>query len=190
MNTVTSVQIANFANIYAQGLSDEVLLIDVRTPAEYAEEHLKGAINIPLDELDKRLDRLHGYNLIYLYCGTGNRSKQAGERLARAGIAGVINLDGGMIAWKEQKHDTYFNADAGISIDRQVKLIAGMGVVMSVLLSLLVHPALIGIALFIGSGLSFAGSSGICMMAILLARMPWNRRKVQLSRPQTSRQSA
>lgn len=191
MNTVTTIQIANFASIYEQGLSNEVLLVDVRTPAEYHEEHLKGAINIPLDELGDRMEHLHGFNLVYLYCGTGNRSYNAGQQLTSAGITGVINLDGGITAWKEQKHETNFNADVGISIDRQVKLIAGLGVVTSILLSLLIHPALIGVALFIGSGLTFAGSTGICTLAILLARMPWNRRRGQPANPQrqTSRQA-
>lgn len=184
MDTVTTIQIANFANIYAQGLSEEVLLLDVRTPAEFNEEHLNGAINIPLHELSETLDRLRGHNLIYIYCRTGSRSHTASQYLAEAGINGVINLGGGLVAWKELNHDTHLNTQVGISIDRQVKLIAGTGVVISILLASLIHPALIGLALFIGSGLTFAGASGICALAILLARMPWNRHKVQQTNPQ------
>lgn len=179
MSTVTGIQITNFASIYAQGLSDEVLLLDVRTPAEFNEEHLTGAINIPLNELHNRLDHLRGFNLIYIYCRTGSRSHTAGEQLTQAGIAGVINLEGGVVAWKEQNHATNLNTQISISIDRQVKLIAGSGILISVLLATLLHPAWIGLAVFIGSGLTFAGSSGICMLALLLAKMPWNRRRGQ-----------
>lgn len=184
MGDVTTIQITDFANIYTKGLSDSVLLLDVRTPVEYNEEHLNGAINVPLDELETQLDTLSGYNLVYIYCRTGSRSYSACERLAERGFAGVINLHGGVVAWKEQNHSIHTNTNISLSIDRQVKLIAGSLILTSLLLASVIHPAFLGLALFVGSGLTFAGSSGICFLAILLARMPWNHQPLQCAIPE------
>ena len=64
---------------------------------------------------------------------------------------------------------------AGMDLERQVRIAAGALVLVGTLLSLFVHPALIGLAIFVGAGLVFAGISNFCGMGLLLARMPWNR---------------
>jgi rhodanese-related sulfurtransferase len=188
MQTVTTIHITDFANLHPDGLPDGVLLLDVRTPAEYHDGHLDGALNVPLSELDNHLGALRGHNLVYIYCRTGRRSHNASEILMALGFNGIINLSGGMVAWGEQYQPTTANR-RGLSIDRQFKLIAGLGVILSVLLSQWVHIGWIGVALFIGSGLTFAGASGICLLVILLAKMPWNRREVQATTQQAKVQA-
>src|SRR5262249_20310665 len=62
-----------------------------------------------------------------------------------------------------------------LPVDRQVQLIAGSVVLLGVGLGVLVHPWFLGLAAFIGAGLTFAGATGTCGMALLLLRMPGNR---------------
>lgn len=75
------------------------LLIDVRTPEEFASGHIAGAQNIPLQELPNRLGELPQDQPIVLYCRSGNRSGQAMQLLAKAGYDHLYNL-GGVIEWQ------------------------------------------------------------------------------------------
>jgi hypothetical protein len=61
-----------------------------------------------------------------------------------------------------------------ISLERQVRIAAGLLVLLGALLGWLVHPALVGLSAFVGAGLVFAGVTDTCGMGLLLARMPWN----------------
>ncbi len=80
-------------------------LVDVRTPLEYSEVHAKGAVNLPLDELEpqKFMAVLKEPNVeaVYLICRSGNRSGKAAEKLIEAGITNVVNVEGGTLAWEE-----------------------------------------------------------------------------------------
>jgi rhodanese-related sulfurtransferase len=155
----------------------QVDLIDVRTPAEFREIHLDFARNIPLERLtfDAAKSAAQGGAPLYLICRSGGRAKQACERLSAAGL-NVVNVEGGTSAW----------ADAGlpvvrgqktISLERQVRIVAGLVVLVSSVLALVVHPYFAGLAAFMGAGLTFAGVTDTCGMALILARMPWNQVK-------------
>ncbi len=82
-----------------------MVLLDVRTPAEYAEGHLPGAINIPHTELASRLAELSASRDrdIVVYCRSGNRSEQALGVLREAGFSRVFHLKGDYIRWSEEK---------------------------------------------------------------------------------------
>jgi phage shock protein E len=67
------------------------LLVDVRTPAEFAAGHAPGSINIPLNGIPQRLSEFKTHNQIIVFCQTGNRSGQAKTILNRSGISSVIN---------------------------------------------------------------------------------------------------
>lgn len=62
-----------------------------------------------------------------------------------------------------------------IGIQRQVQISAGSLVLLGVILGTWLHPGWYGLSAFVGAGLTFAGLSNTCAMALLLARMPWNR---------------
>ncbi|MFN3134123.1 MAG: rhodanese-like domain-containing protein [Candidatus Kryptonium sp.] len=83
--------------------SKNVLILDVRTVGEFSEEHIKGAINIPVQEIGRRLNELkkHKNYEIIVYCRSGNRSKRASEILVKNGFKHVYNLTGGIIEWKK-----------------------------------------------------------------------------------------
>ena len=78
------------------------LVIDVRTPAEYAEEHIDGALNIPLHDLRSAgLPAKH--RRIYLLCHCGVRSNLAADQLAADGFENLVVIKCGMLAWKEAR---------------------------------------------------------------------------------------
>lgn len=72
-------------------------IIDVRTSQEYADGHIPGAVNLPLDSLGFRLDELPSGQLLAV-CSMGGRSRQGAERLARLGRS-ALSLRGGTKAW-------------------------------------------------------------------------------------------
>ncbi|MEN3111316.1 rhodanese-like domain-containing protein [Uliginosibacterium paludis] len=68
------------------------VLIDVRTPAEYSEGHLEGALNIPYDEIDKRIaEAARRDDEVIVYCRSGRRSHEAGQTLIRLGYRNVLD---------------------------------------------------------------------------------------------------
>jgi rhodanese-related sulfurtransferase len=85
----------------ARGAAGAPLLLDVRTPEEFARGHLAGAINIPHDQLDGRTGELDPEREIVVYCESGRRAEKASAVLAAAGFADVKLLDGHMQAWRK-----------------------------------------------------------------------------------------
>jgi rhodanese-related sulfurtransferase len=79
-----------------------VVLVDVRSPAEFAEGHVPGAVNIPVDALQARVSELESYkkDAVYLICRSGARSGRAQGMLAAAGFSNPLNVAGGTLAWK------------------------------------------------------------------------------------------
>lgn len=74
-----------------------VLYVDVRTPEEFAAGSVRGAVNIPVDEIVRRLAEFQNKEKIVVFCRSGNRSSQAKSILDKAGIQNVV--DGG--SWQE-----------------------------------------------------------------------------------------
>jgi rhodanese-related sulfurtransferase len=77
------------------------LLVDVRTPEEFASGHIPGAVNIPLQELEGRLAEVPTDSPVVVYCRSGNRSAQAADLLQEAGYTQIYDL-GGIAAWQAQ----------------------------------------------------------------------------------------
>lgn len=152
-------------------------LIDVRTPVEFREAHLEMARNVPLDQLDPaacmqaRNSSCDGP--VYVVCRSGSRGRQACEKFHKAGFTNVINIEGGTLACIEAGLPVVRGKKA-ISLERQVRIAAGLLVLVGSLLGWFVHPAFIGLSAFVGAGLVFAGITDTCGMAMILARMPWN----------------
>jgi rhodanese-related sulfurtransferase len=79
----------------------EIVLIDVRTPAEFAFEHIPGAMLFPMSSFDP--DALPGQSekRIVFHCGSGMRSRRIAERCQAAGIEILAHMEGGFGAWKK-----------------------------------------------------------------------------------------
>ncbi len=153
---------------------EPIRLVDVRTPAEFAAVHASAAINVPLDELTPaRLPA--GDGPLFVICKSGSRSASAQKKLASAGVES-ISVEGGTDAWTAAGLDVERSSIRVMSLDRQVRIAAGSIVLIGVALGALVNPWLYGLSAFVGAGLVFAGVTDFCGMAILLGKMPWNRR--------------
>ena len=150
-------------------------LVDVREPVEHAEEHIRQATLIPLGELEKRASELNRDQTVVVHCRSGKRGAQAVEKLRSLGFKEVQNLEGGILAWKEKGLPVATAARGGLPLMQQVQLTIGLGVLTGVFLSQWVSPGWIWLSAFFGAGLTFAGLTGWCGLAILMSKMPWNR---------------
>lgn len=168
MNTITASEL-----VPATGVPREFQWIDVRSSGEYASGHIPGAVNIPLDQIEARLDDLLPGIPIVLVCQAGKRARMAAGLLEPC-RKDVTVLEGGTAAWSAAGLPLIASVKSRFSLERQVRLIAGSLVLLSVLLSLAVQHNWIYLAAAVGAGLTFAGLTDICMMAGLLTRMPWN----------------
>ncbi len=157
-----------------------IVLIDVRTPGEYREMHASGARNIPLDTLEpvKLLEELGTKDAtVYMICRSGGRAAQACERITAAGWTNVCNVLGGTLAWEMAGLPVDRNDKVTMSLERQVRIITGLLVLVGSLLGFFVHPYWIALPSIVGGGLVLAGLTNTCGMGVLLAAMPWNRLK-------------
>ena len=164
-------------NAVQQSQSD-LLLLDVRTPAEFEELHAPGAVLHPLTELNpERVRQLAtGKRACVLICRSGGRARQAAEKLAASGLTGLQVMTGGMQAWESEGLPVN-RGKKTISLERQVRIAAGSLVFIGSLLGYAVSPAWIALSAFVGAGLVFAGVTDTCGLAMVIARMPWNNRK-------------
>jgi rhodanese-related sulfurtransferase len=160
--------------------TDACWLVDVRTPSEFSARAIPGSVNIPLGDLESAVGELRpkaAERPLLLVCRTGNRAAKAMQTLQSFGITNVRVLRGGLEAWQSQGQAVAQGGGGGMSLERQVRIAAGSIVVVGVMLSFLVSPHFVWLAGFVGAGLVFAGITDTCGMGMVLARMPWNRRR-------------
>ncbi|MEV6210130.1 rhodanese-like domain-containing protein [Kitasatospora sp. NPDC051914] len=157
---------------------EQLTVIDVRSPGEYAAGHIPGAHNIPLDRLDEALPALRTAAEraeIAVVCASGNRSATACEQLSAAGIT-ALTLLGGTTAWVGNGHPV--NRIPGArnvwAMDRQVRFVAGSLVVAGVLADLAL-PGGRWLSAAVGAGLAFAAVTNTCAMGAMLGKLPYNR---------------
>lgn len=178
MNTIEPVELANKQS------QETVDLIDVRTPAEFREVHATIAKNAPLESLNPtELLRARGDRSdqpLYVICQSGTRGSKACKQFVDAGFEQVFNVVGGTKAWDEAGLPVV-RGKKTISLERQVRIVAGGIVLVASLLAIFVSAYFAGIAAFIGAGLVFAGVTDTCGMGMMLAKMPWNQVKNEQS---------
>ena len=78
-----------------------LVILDVRTDLEFDSGHLEGAVNIPVDELQHRVDELDSEAEMLVYCRTGNRSSSAVQILMNNGFTKIYHMVDGIIVWIE-----------------------------------------------------------------------------------------
>ena len=153
------------------------VLVDIREFDEHVRRKFRRAC-VPLSRLDK-LEIGTDARTVIFHCRTGNRTASNADRLTQCTVCDAYILDGGIDAWKSAGLPVIESKGQPIEIMRQVQITAGSLVFAGTVLGLLVHPGFYALAAFVGAGLVFAGASGSCMMARLLAFAPWNRRAVK-----------
>lgn len=164
---------------------NRVIIVDVRTQAEFAEKRLLLLTALaPLDELDPEDFALrHGIlksTPVYTLCASGNRAKKAAQKFLDAGFSNVYTITGGLAALEQAgvpiSGKTSAKAPTGpISMERQVRIAAGALCFIFALLACFVSPLFIFFVFFIGAGLVFSGVTNWCGMALLLLKAPWNK---------------
>lgn len=161
--------------VESEANNSTVDFINVCTPAEYKEKHIKGVRSVPLDTLHTKVDELNKKKTVYIHCRSGNRGRQAIEKLQSLGVtAELVNVEGGLLAWEEAGHETGSHTSR-LPIMRQVFIGAGGLVFLGILLTHFVDYSFILLPLFVSGGLLVSGITGWCGMALLLAKMPWNK---------------
>ena len=154
---------------------DKAVLIDVREPMEYNREHIIGSRLVPLSGFDPAdFDRDRDKAVVCI-CRSGMRSARAAGQVLATGFDQVYTLEGGIDGWKQAGLPVHFDRKAPLDLMRQVQIAAGSLVLLGVVLAVLVSPWFMALSGFVGAGLVFAGMTGFCGMARLLAAMPWNR---------------
>lgn len=152
------------------------VLIDIREADEHARERIPGARHHALSRLDAESAARAGDEVLVFHCRSGARTRGNTARLSAAANCDAYILDGGLDAWKKAGLPVTLDRSQPIDIIRQVQIAAGSLVLMGMLLGTLFSPSFYALSAFVGAGLVFAGVSGFCGMAHLLALMPWNRR--------------
>jgi rhodanese-related sulfurtransferase len=148
-------------------------LIDVRTRTEFAAGHVAGAVNIPMDEIESRLEDL-GDGRLLLICKSGKRSRMTAGLLAPCRPE-VRVVDGGTDAWRDAGFSVVRSMSTRWSLERQVRLIAGLQIVVGLVLAVAVDWKWALLSGAAGVGLAFAGLTDMCPMAGVLGLMPWNK---------------
>ncbi len=148
-----------------------VRTLDVRSVAEFATGHVPGAVNIPMEQVESRMADLPQGPLV-LICEGGSRAEIVAGWLG--GGRDVTVLEGGTRAWRNASYPLIACTPCRWTLERQVRLIAGLVVLLGTVFSILINAKWVYLALLVGAGLTFAGLTNICGMAIVLAKMPWN----------------
>lgn len=162
----------------AKRLIDQgAVLIDIRDPAEYLREHIPNARSLPLTDITagKKLEGIEGQTVIF-HCLSGGRTAQNANVLMKAARpVPALLMAGGINAWKSAHLPTIEDKKQPLPIMRQVQIVAGTLILIGVVLGYTIDSRLFLLSGFVGAGLLFAGVSGLCGMASLLLKMPWNR---------------
>lgn len=149
------------------------LLIDVRSASEFATGHIPGAIHMPLEQVESRVDDLNTKLPIILICKSGQRARMAAALLEPCRPEAKV-LEGGTDGWRKAGLPLVVSSNSRWSLERQVRLGAGLLTLAGVALGIVVSTRWVYLAGFIGLGLTMAGLTDFCPMALLLSKMPWN----------------
>lgn len=154
-------------------------LIDIRETMEYKRENIPNAISVPLSQLETSLaNHITSQSTVIFHCKSGMRTKFAKAKiseLAKQHQVECFILEGGLDAWKKAGLPTHIDRRQPIELMRQVQIAAGSLVLLGTILGSSVSAYFYLLSAFVGAGLIFAGVTGICGMARLLAKMPWNK---------------
>lgn len=156
---------------------EDAIIVDVRNGNEHSDMALKRRhyfIELPRFDAAEFI-KAHGLKEepVYVLCQSGKRASVAAQKLEEAGHKNVAIIKGGMNALLD--NEEVVSKRFVISIERQVRLIAGSLVLIGSVLSLTVTPLGSVLSGLVGCGLVYAGLTNSCGMAVVLSKMPWNK---------------
>lgn len=156
--------------------NNEAIVVDVREPAEHEAEKIAESHLVPLENICKNsLPKCENKKLV-LHCRSGKRSSNACQKLlSEDPNLEIYNLEGGISSWIEAGCEIKNSGKFFLPLDRQVQLVIGLAVFIGTTLGYFYNPKFLLIPAFFGAGLIFAALSGTCALALLIAKMPWNK---------------
>lgn len=156
-----------------------IQLIDVRSHSEFADAHAQGATSIPLDKIDHEyLKTRLGQDVInsqdiYLICESGDRAKQALDKLSHQGVHNLHLVEGGFSAWRSERLPVIRTSRVW-SLERQTQIALGGLLLLMLIKGVMIHPVFYLMIGLMAIGLIVAGITASCSLSALIARMPWN----------------
>ena len=144
-----------------------VNLIDVRSPAEFAQVHAAGARSVPLDTLSRNLIATQNGEAVYVICKSGGRSSAGCARLIEQGLTNVVNVEGGTMAWQQaglpvEALSEATGASQGLGRSGWLRLAGVLGVVISLGLSIAASPYFAVVAGALWIAMAVTGNSPCC----------------------------
>lgn len=174
IDSVKTIDAKNLANLLNR--DESVELVDVRSGMEYRESHIPKARHVALNRLNAaRLQKEFKHaKCVVFTCQSGKRASAACAKAMEEGLQDVYVLRDGIAGWMREGLPVE-RGGSGISLERQVRIAAGILVLAGTALGFWVHTGWLALSAFVGAGLVFAGLTNSCGMAMLLTRMPWNK---------------
>lgn len=151
------------------------IIIDVREPAEFAEIHIPGAINIPSTQFDAHAFEPFLDRKVCIICQTGKRSRNIIEKLESMHWNNVYYLETQM----ENYQHTVAQKTSGWTVDRQFRFLLGILLSIYVVTYFLGAKGFIVIPMILGTGLIVTALINRCYLRIGIAKLPWNRGKAE-----------
>jgi rhodanese-related sulfurtransferase len=153
----------------------DLVVLDVRSAAEFESMHIRVSYNVPLPLLSEHTAELAARlgSRVVLVCQSGSRAEQARQRLDGAGLGTAYVLTGGVPAFAAAGGDVV-RGKGRWDLERQVRLAAGSLVVLGLAGGKFVSPKVRMLAGAIGAGLTFSAATNTCAMGRALSAMPWN----------------
>lgn len=154
----------------------ELIVIDVRSAAEFESMHIRGSYNVPLPLLSEHAEefaaRLHP--TVILVCQSGVRAEQARQRLTAVGLGTSHVLTDGVPGFAAIGGDVVEGRKRW-GLERQVRLAAGALVILGLTGGRFISPKVRALTGAIGTGLAVSAATDTCAMGKALSAMPWNR---------------
>ncbi|SMF04856.1 Rhodanese-related sulfurtransferase [Alteromonadaceae bacterium Bs31] len=176
--SISRISAADFVS--ARKSNSNKTIIDIRTPAECQRQYLPGSVYLPLQRLNA--ESVAQYlpktaspdNSIYLLCQSGIRAEAAARKLAGLKNVEWVVIEDGLSGIKACGGPVVAGERKAMSLERQVRIAAGLVILAGVILGSLSSPLFYALSAFVGGGLVFAGITDRCGLAFVLARLPWN----------------
>ena len=155
---------------------EEVVVLDVRSAAEFENLHIRGSYNVPLPLLAEHTGELAAKlaTKVVLVCQSGVRATEAKKNLAGVGFGNAHVLAGGVPAFQQAGGETVEGAKRW-DLERQVRMAAGSLVIAGLAGGKFLSPRIRTVAGFVGAGLTFSAATNTCAMGKALSAMPWNK---------------
>lgn len=175
-STETTVPTVTPADAQRLVTQNAALIVDVREPDEHRREHVAGAALFPSSVFSVTgFPAAEPGRQTLVMCRSGGRARKVAEALWASGRGDVRVIEGGITGWAKAGLPVERDVSAPLPLMRQVMIAVGTMLLALTALAAWVSPWFLAAIGAVAAGLLFAGVTGICALATVLSKMPWNR---------------